>query len=66
MTMPVALKSTKLLDRDWRYLIDILWDAILVLAIAFVVVMIFIVTISYAIDFGILTTLHRHFSIARL
>jgi hypothetical protein len=55
MTMPAALKSTKLLDRDWRYVIDVLWDATLVLAIAFVVVMIFIVTIGYAIDFGIVT-----------
>ena len=55
MTMPAALKASKLLDRDWRYLIDILWEATLVLAIAFVVVMIFIVTIGYAIDFGIVT-----------
>ena len=55
MTMPAALKSTKRLDRDWSYLLDVLWDATLVLAIAFVVVMIFIFTIGYAIDFGIVT-----------
>jgi hypothetical protein len=55
MTMPAALKSTKRLDRDRRYILDILWDATLVLAIAFVVVMIFIFTIGYAIDFGIVT-----------
>jgi hypothetical protein len=55
MTMPAALKSTKRLDRDRRYILDILWDATLVLAIAFVVVMIFIFTIRYAIDFGIVT-----------
>jgi hypothetical protein len=57
MTMAAALKSTKLLDRDWRYIIDVLWDATLILAIAFVVVMIFIFTIGYAIDFGIVTIL---------
>ena len=57
MTMPVALKSTKLLDRDWRYIIDVLWDATLALAIAFVVVLIFIFMIGYAIDLGIVTIL---------
>jgi hypothetical protein len=34
MTMPAALKASKLLDRDWSYLLDILWDATLVLAIS--------------------------------
>ena len=58
MTMPAALKASKLLDRDWSYLLDILWDATSVLTIAFVVVMIFIFTIGYAIDFGIVTVLH--------
>jgi len=57
MTMPTALKASKLLARDWSYLLDILWDATLALAIAFVVVMIFIFTIGYAIDFGIVTIL---------
>jgi hypothetical protein len=57
MTMAAALKSAKLLNRDSRYIIDILWDATLVLAIAFVVVLIFIFTIGYAIDFGIVTIL---------
>ncbi len=57
MTMPAGLKASKLLDRGWSYLLDIFWDATLVLAIAFVVVMIFIVTIGYAIDFGIVTVL---------
>jgi hypothetical protein len=51
MTMPVELKVNKLLDWNLRDLIDVLWDATLVLAIAFVVVMIFIFTIGYAIDF---------------
>lgn len=66
MTMPVALKSTKLLDRDWRSLIDGLWDAILILAIVFVVVLIFIFMIGYAIDLEIVTFLPRHFSNSRL
>ena len=57
MTMPAALKASKLLDRNWSYLLDILWDATLVLTIAFVVVMIFIFTIGYAIDFGNVTIL---------
>jgi hypothetical protein len=51
MTMPAALKASKLLDRGWSYILDILWNATLVLAIAFVVGMILIVTIGYAIDF---------------
>jgi hypothetical protein len=55
MTMPAALKVSTLLDRDWSYLLDILWDATLVLAIVFVVVMILIFTIGHAIDFGIVT-----------
>ena len=57
MTMPAALKASKLLDRDLSYLLDILWDAALVLANAFVVVLIFIFAIGYAIDFGIVTIL---------
>jgi hypothetical protein len=55
MTMPAAIKSAKLLNRDVRYIIDILWDATLVLANAFVVVLMFIFIIGYAIDFGIVT-----------
>ena len=55
MTMPAAIKSAKLLNRDVRYIIDILWDATLVLAIAFVVVLMFLFIIGYAIDFGIVT-----------
>ena len=66
MTMPVALKMNKLLEWNFRDLIDILWDATLVLAIAFVVVMIFIFTIGFAIDFGIVTILPHHFGISRL
>jgi hypothetical protein len=66
MTMPVALKVNKLLGWNFRDLIDVLWDATLVLAIAFVVVMIFIFTIGFAIDFGIVTILPRHFGISRL
>ena len=57
MTMPAALKSTKRLDRDRRHILDILWDATLVLANAFVVVLMFIFMIGYAIDFGIVTIL---------
>jgi hypothetical protein len=66
MTMPVELKVNKLLGWNLRDLIDVLWDATLVLAIAFVVVMIFIFTIGYAVDFGIVTILPQHFGIARL
>jgi hypothetical protein len=61
MTMLVGLKSTKLLDWNWRYLIDILWDATLVFAIAFVVVMILIFTIGYAIDLGFIIIFPRSF-----
>ena len=55
MTMPAAIKSAKLLKRDVRYIIDIFWHAVLVLANAFVVVLMFIFIIGYAIDFGIVT-----------
>jgi len=57
MTMPIAIKSAKLLNRDARYIIDIFWDATLVLANAFIVVLMFIFIIGYAIDLGIITNI---------